>query len=109
VNSLKEVLGIKNDADGKQVISNDISGPIEGSGAGQWLGQLFGTENQQTRDQAQALLSALELDVAKMKLKGSVTEQSRSNKLSQKNSGANNSPTKSKRSDRSNNRYENES
>lgn len=44
-----------------------------------------------------------------MKLKGSGTEQSRSNKLSQKNSGANNSPTKSKRSDRSNNRYENES
>jgi hypothetical protein len=44
-----------------------------------------------------------------MNLKSSIKEQTRSNKISQKTSGANNSPTKSKRSDRSNNRYENES
>ena len=44
-----------------------------------------------------------------MNLKGSVTEKSRSNKISQKNSGATNSPKKeSKKSGRSSNRYENE-
>lgn len=59
--------------------SGDITGPIEGSGVGQWFGKVLGTEDSSSRDTVAAQIADLELDIAKMKLKGQgqVTESER--------------------------------